>query len=199
MASPVDICNSALIKIGVEPIVSLDEDSKAARLCKEQYPKIRDEIIGSHLWNFAMKRAVLAQLPDVPAFGFSYTYALPTDYIRVLHMNEKSTRFKIEQNKRLITNSISVSILYVAKIEDVSMYSPIFREALAYQLAVDLSYALVQNSALGERLNGKATQKLRDARSFDGQEGTPDELMSDIWLGSRQGDPLGDFLYDDEV
>lgn len=199
MASPVDICNSALIKIGVEPIVSLDEDSKAARLCKEQYPKIRDEIIGSHLWNFAMKRAVLAQLPDVPAFGFSYTYALPTDYIRVLHMNEKSTRFKIEQNKRLITNSISVSILYVAKIEDVSMYSPIFREALAYQLAVDLSYALVQNSALGERLNGKATQKLRDARSLDGQEGTPDELMSDIWLGSRQGDPLGDFLYDDEV
>lgn len=199
MASEVDICNSALTKLGVEHIVSLDEDSKAARLCKEQYPKIRDEILGSHLWNFAMKRAALALLPDVPAFGFSYTYALPTDYIRVLHMSNKSVRFKIEQNKRLITNNTSGNILYIAKITDVSMYSPVFSEALAYQLAVDLSYALVQNSALGERLNGKATQKLRDARSFDGQEGTPDELLSDVWLNDRQGDPTGDYLYDDEI
>jgi len=199
MASPVDICNSALIKIGVEPIVSLDDDSKEARLCKEQYPKIRDEIIGSHLWNFAMKRETLADLGITPAFGYSYTFALPADYIRVLHTNNKSIRFKIEQNKRLLTNLDSISILYIAKIEDVSMYSPIFREALAYQLAVDLSYALVQNSSLSERLNAKAMIKLRDARSFDGQEGTPDELMADVWLNDRIGNPLGDYLYDDEI
>lgn len=199
MASPVDICNSALIKIGAEPIVSLDEDSKAARLCKEQYPKIRDEIIGSHLWNFAMKRETLAELPIDPPFGFDFVYALPTDYIRVLHTNNKSIRFKIEQNKRLLTNLENISILYIAKITDVSMYSPIFRETLAYQLAVDIGYSLTQNRSLITSLEAKAAVKLRDARSFDGQEGTPDELMSDVWLNDRIGNPLGDYVYDDEI
>ena len=199
MASPVDICNSALTKLGVEHIVSLDEDSKAARLCKEQYPKIRDKVIGSHFWNFAMKRETLADLGITPAFGFTYTYALPADYIRVLHTKNKSIRFKIEQNKRLLSNLTPMSILYIAKITDVSMYSPIFSEALAYKLAVDIGYALTQNRSLIADINALAKIEMSDARSFDGQEGTPDELMADVWLNDRIGNPLGDFLYDDEI
>ena len=136
MASETDVCNSALIKLGVEPISSFDEDSKAARLCKEQYPKIRDEVLSSHLWNFAMKRETLALLPTKPVFGFDFAFALPTDFLRVLHMNRKLLRFKIENNKRLLTNLADVSIIYVARITDESMFPAYFKEALAYKVVV---------------------------------------------------------------
>ena len=37
MASIVDICNSALNQIGASNIISLTEDSKAARICNQRF------------------------------------------------------------------------------------------------------------------------------------------------------------------
>ena len=49
--SSVDICNSALNIIGASNIISLDEDSKAGRICKQRYPNVRDSVFRSHPWN----------------------------------------------------------------------------------------------------------------------------------------------------
>lgn len=59
-SSDVAICNSALIKLGVAEITSLSQNVKRAQLCDEQYPKVRDELLRNHVWNFAIKRKVLA-------------------------------------------------------------------------------------------------------------------------------------------
>ena len=54
------ICNSALIKIGASKIAALSDTNKRAILCNEQYPKLRDDLLRSHPWNFAIKRKVLS-------------------------------------------------------------------------------------------------------------------------------------------
>ena len=51
MASVVDICNSALNQIGASNIISLTEDSKAARICNQRYDFIRDYVFLAHPWN----------------------------------------------------------------------------------------------------------------------------------------------------
>ena len=72
--SAVQICNNALIKLGANTITSLSDDTKPARLCNKIYTVLRDDLLRSHPWNFAIGRSSLAQLVDAPAFGFSFQY-----------------------------------------------------------------------------------------------------------------------------
>lgn len=197
MASPVDICNSALIKLGVEPISSFTEESKAARLCNQQYSIIRDKLLTSHYWNFAIKRAELVSVAETPKFGFSYKYQLPSDCLRAIHLNVKDRRFKVEIGRFLHTNLDGAKLLYIAKQEDSSKFSPMFSELLALAIAIDLCMALAQKRTLRADLREEWKEALRDTRSADGQEGTNDELISDVWINSRITDPAGDTLYDE--
>ena len=64
--SYVSIANLALISLGADTIMSLDEDSKPARLINNIYEFIRDEVLRSHPWNFAIRWASLAQLSETP-------------------------------------------------------------------------------------------------------------------------------------
>ena len=180
------ICNSALIKIGVEPIVSFSEQTKAARFCNIQYETIRDELLSAHYWNFAMARVALAQVSTPPLFGFDYAYQLPADCLRVRQIEENDAKFKIE-GRLLYTDSATANIQYVSKNTDASQYSPYFKEALASRLAADLAYPMVQSVSLSEKMFQKHQFLLVEARAFDGQEGDIDQFQEDVWLESRVG------------
>jgi hypothetical protein len=197
--SEVAICNSALLKIGGSRINSLTEDSRSAKLCNEQYSKIRDAALASHPWNFALKRAQLAKLVTPPVFGFDNQFQLPADYLRVLktdldephthlhlhhHVSTHNHGFKIEGDK-LLTDVSEVKILYIFRETNVGVYSPEFDEYLATRLAADLAYPLVQSVSLTERALAQAERVLKDVRSSDAQEGTPDPIIEDTWINSR--------------
>lgn len=184
MSSPVTICNSALIHAGDELIVSLTEDNKRARFCNHQYPIVRDELLESHYWNFAMARADLAELPGNPVFGFNKAFQLPADCLRVKSTHEVNARFKIE-GRTLLTNLDTVSILYISNLTDEANFSRVFREALATRLASVIAFGLSQKVSLSQELYRKHLQYLKDARSIDGQEGDQDDLQADVWLDSR--------------
>ena len=198
-SSPVDIANSALIKLGVEPISSFTEDSKAADRCNRQYDTIRKKTIAEHYWNFSMARATMAIVTGAPSFGFAIRYALPSDYLRAVHLNIKTARFKVEKNKYLHTNLSGAKLLYQMDVEDVSQFPPHFEELLAINLALDLCMALTQKRTLKADLAAERALALRDARSTDGQEGSMDELQADVWIDSRISDPDGDFVYDESI
>ncbi|OZI58710.1 hypothetical protein [Bordetella genomosp. 1] len=86
MASEVDICNLALGHLGDEATVtsiSPPEGSAQAEHCQRFYPIARDTAIEAHEWNFATRRAVLAQL-EMPWSSWRYCYALPTDFIKAI-------------------------------------------------------------------------------------------------------------------
>jgi hypothetical protein len=79
MPSAVDIANKALGFLGQDTIMDLDEENKAARLCKANYELIRDEVLEEFDWNSASERAELAQDATAPEWGFDYRYPLPTN------------------------------------------------------------------------------------------------------------------------
>ena len=56
MLTELDICNEALTSIGENPIVALDDSSKASRLCVLKYASKRDYLLRKYAWNFAKKR-----------------------------------------------------------------------------------------------------------------------------------------------
>ncbi len=93
LITDVSICNSALIKLGAERINTLDDDSKTARACKEQYPKVRDDMLRSHKWNFAIGRQSLAKSATfIPVFRFESAFPYPANVLRVLKLDVNEGR-----------------------------------------------------------------------------------------------------------
>jgi hypothetical protein len=191
MASVIDICNSALYKVGCDRISTLTEQNKRAKICNDIYSKIRDATLRSHPWNFATKRIQLAQDSTAPVFGFDYQYQLPSDCLIVRGVSNDSSMgtsrnidYKIEGDK-LLSNETAIYIEYTFKETNTTNYDANFVDALAYRLAIELAYPLVQSLSLVDRIKKDYKDWMADARTFDAQEGRPEDLIDDVWLNSR--------------
>lgn len=58
----IQICNAALRQLGVAKIVTLSDAVEQARILNDIYDMILDEVLVTHPWNFAIKRATLTVL-----------------------------------------------------------------------------------------------------------------------------------------
>ena len=184
--SKIEICNSALSKLGVEQISSFAETSKASRLCNLQYDKIRKKILREHVWNFAIKRATLAKLAAAPLFDYSAAFQLPTDCIMPLKINQP-TDFE-EEGKTLLMNASTCILQYICDITDVSYFDTAFEEALAFALAAEFAYPLKQSDSLRQSMKASSELEIRNARFYDAKIGRTHDskkLQEDVWLDSR--------------
>jgi hypothetical protein len=182
--SNVQIVNNALVRIGGSSIISLDENSEAARAANLIYEQTRDAVLRDHLWNFAMSRSSLAANAVAPAFGYVYSYALPTNCLRVIQLEEKSMVFKIE-GRNLLTDESPARIIYVSRVTDPNQFDAMFTEALSARLAAELAIAVSESNSLYQNMMEVYRMKITDARSIDGQESGEPEIVSDTWLDSR--------------
>ena len=54
------ICNAALIKVGIQPITGLNEKTVVAEVIRQRYSSCRDFLLRSHSWHFARAMRTLA-------------------------------------------------------------------------------------------------------------------------------------------
>jgi len=184
--SKIEICNSALSKLGVEQISSFAETSKASILCNLQYDKVRKKLLRAHIWNFAIKRATLAKISAVPLFGYSAAFQLPSDCIMPIKTNQE-VDFE-EEGQTLLMDASSCILQYLYNVTDVSLFDVYFEEALAFTLAAELAYAFKQSSALADSMYMKAKAEIAEARFYDAKVGRTHHsklLQEDVWLNSR--------------
>lgn len=184
VTSEIQIVNSALNKLGAELISSFNDQTKQARIAKTQYPILRDEVLRSHPWNFAIKKAELAVLNETPVFEYTVASQIPGDSLRILNVNIANYEFAIE-GRKLYSNFSPVQIRYIYRNETVAEYDANFVEALAYRIAADMAYPLVQSRQLSQDMMSAYEMFVSRARSFDSQEGSPESLEADTWIRSR--------------
>ena len=84
--SVIEICNNALLDLGEDTIMSLGDETKAARLCNQRWPGVRDAVLRTHPWNCCAAQAVLAAASEAPSWRWSAAYPLPLDCLRVLRV-----------------------------------------------------------------------------------------------------------------
>ncbi len=192
MTSVVDICNSALNMLGATNIISLDEDSKSARVCNQRYPNVRDAVMRAHNWNCLVTRTSIASDDATPAFTFSYQYTLPTDpyCLRVMHLDYHDLEYKVE-GRKILTDESTLNLVYLARVEDPNEYDMLLVEAIAARMAADISYNLVNSTTLTPTMWQLYDQKLSEARFVDATEGTPGVLSDGVAAsGALQSDVL---------
>ena len=170
MASVVDICNGALNQLGATTILSLTEDSKNARLCNSRYTQVRDALFRSHPWNCLQKRIQIAADTTAPAWGFSFAYTLPADCLRLLKILDYDSNYKVE-GRKILSNTSSMKILYVARVTDPNEYDELLRETLSASLGADIAFGVTSNNQTASNMYNLFKEKLRDARFVDSTEG----------------------------
>jgi len=144
LSSVVGLCNSALIMLGQELISSLNDASEAARVCRNKWPEVRDAVLREAKWRCLVKRAELARLAEVPAYGFLYKYQLPTDCYLVLELSVATAAWGIE-GKALLTDETQAFISYIGydtQIDNVGLFDSLLSAAIIARLAAELAPSL---------------------------------------------------------
>lgn len=177
------LANLALGHLGEAKIMDLQEDTPAARRVSTSFGLVRDSLLRSHHWNFAIKRASLSRLAADPLSGFAYQYQLPTDCLRVLEVNGRTggndaAAYSLEA-RAVLTDDTTVIIRYVARITDTEQWDSQFCDAFGYRLASHLAPGITgsesQRDALFRVAEGIA---MGAAKGSDSRESRPEVVPS---------------------
>lgn len=263
MATKIQIYNAALRLLSIARITSAEqtaESNEQARVLNDLYEMVRDEVLASHPWNFAIKRATLTELGGeittwtatagltnvwqaalttepasvkfdgtegteessaagcdaeyewywasnvlyvystadpttiytssgveaiIPEFEFTKAYALPTNCLRVIRMEEDNAVF-VKEGNRLLTDEDEAKIQYIAQITDEAEFSPAFVTAFAQRLAAEAAYSLTNSATVAETTYKLYIAKKREAKGIDAQEGTAKRLEELPWETARE-------------
>lgn len=168
-----------------------------AKIARDCYEDLRDSLLRTYLWSFAKKRVQLAALSTAPAFGYDYAFGLPSDYLRTISVhpadsNASVIEYKLESvvvsstpTPALLTSATTVYLRYVAKVTDVSIMDPLFRDCFEWQLGEHFALAIKQNTQHAEYCRRMFAQTLGRARSTNAIEDWPEEFPEGSWVTTR--------------
>lgn len=205
MASSVDICNLALAHLGDDATVSSispPEGSAQAEHCARFYPIARDIVLETHNWNFATKRAALAEVSGAAPDSWQYAYALPSDCLgasSVMNIwqdesgqDDEGMEFVIETTESsgtlIYTNAETATCRYIARVTDTTKFSPLFVNALSWLLASYLAGPVVKGETgmqVGQGMMKMYLNELAKAGVSDASARKTKQLHSPEWVSAR--------------
>lgn len=185
MASIVDVSNRALDKLGQSPITSLEDGDTTANLCARTWPIVRDRLLRSYPWNFAVKRDTTAPESSSPSWGFTYQHTLPSDCLRLLEILDLRTHeYEVEGNK-ILTNASVLYLRYIRQVTDPNEYDAMFVDAAASLMAFEMCERLTQSNQKKDFLWQEYMENVAKARSVDAQENPVQQFEEDSWIEAR--------------
>ena len=197
MASKVEIANRALTKLGADRILLLSDLSKEARVMNSMFDTVFDAELRRHRWKFAIKRAALPALADAPAWGYSYAYQLPADFLALVQVNDFYLRglkqkapWSVESGQLLTDYPAPLKVRYIHRLDNISQADALFVEVLACKLAMEACETLTQSMQKREAAFSEYKFAVSEAVRLDAIENPPDELPWGSWFDSREA-PAG--------
>ena len=132
---------------------------------------------------------LLSASSTTPTWEFDYAYPLPTDpayCLRVLDVyNPSGYAWKVEGRSILTDIEAPIKIKYIVQVTDPGEMDAMFRDTLAAYLAQEWAENLAKSNEVQASMRKSFETKLFPARSVDGQEGTPDALITNDWTDAR--------------
>jgi hypothetical protein len=185
-SSETEVVNMALTMVGAGSITSLSssEDSNEWRVANRLYDQTLDALLHAHNWNFATMRVALAQLATDPVDldgDYTHQFQLPqdpfclyvvgTDLLPDQPYEIETLKTATSQYRVLLCNESTVTIKYIARVTDPTLWSALFTVALVDRLAALFAYPLTRNAQLTAQLWEISNRSWPVAKSRDGQEG----------------------------
>ena len=184
MATDVSICSNALVLLGQAPIASFTEGTDAARIASNLYADMARDFLRGHPWNAAMKRVQLAPT-TAPAFGWRAAFLLPNDCLRVweVKQGDADIEHKVE-GRKVLADATGIDLIYISKLPE-DQWDAAMVSAMTYKMAGAMAYPITKSTSLADGWLSMAERKVKEAKTLDGQEGTPDDFGDNPLLASR--------------
>jgi hypothetical protein len=198
--SRTQVINRALQLIAVPTISDPDEDSESARSAKLEYDAIVRSELASYPWYFAKAQAQLAQDADAPLFKFARSFTLPTDFLRLVELENRWV-FTIDrqqvnvnplppyemQGRSILTDfAAPLRIGYLRDVsEDTTIWHPLFEDVVVAALAMALANPLAKSTTQVELMAKMKRMKINEARRVNAIQRAPDYMPDGSWMVSR--------------
>jgi len=185
-------------------IESLDDPNNRARNAKLQYEPCRDEVLADFPWNFAQSCVALALVADVEMPGWAYAYRYPANSLKVHRVTgQEGQRLQglsnwtcevwnydvllpnkqpfsvmadpVNAGAKLIVTDVPLAYAWFTyKVTDPSQFSPLFRSALAWRIAMELALSLRASPQLYNNAANQYGWAVSQAQVLSLGEETPD-------------------------
>lgn len=172
--SQTGIINKAQILLGQSKRFTelLDTDQKAVDY-QTLWPIAVRSALALHPWNFAIRRFKVNPDTVAPDFGWAYRYKLPPAVIRYLPWSRDAAEWfdgEVEGGYVLTNQGSSILIRCIVLVEDLSLWSALFADAMAYTLAMESCEGSTSKRGLYEDLTNGREDVLVKARRADALE-----------------------------
>ena len=170
--SKIEIINRALLKLGEPPVSSLNE-AAFSKSYEMIYQDMLNLLLSAYPWRFAVKTMPLVRLNKM--FRERFLYPIPADCLLILkvlphhsaeladYRSDASSEFEVAQGCLVCRQKSGVEIEYVAKIDDDTCFSALFREALAAKIAAELAMRLKHSLNVKQSFDNEFFNLIRQA------------------------------------
>lgn len=189
--SDVTICNMALDMLDEAPIASLDDNTRAGRLCKRNYALVRDEVTIAHPWGCAVARTALPAMSDAPAFGWAFQYQLPKDCLRIQPLTvdgaetSKPVPYIIEGRRILTNQGAPLSLRYIKRLENAAEIDPLLARVIACKLGFYVGRLISGKQSFIQQIGKFYSMALKEAKAINARNGTGIDPLNDAWIDAR--------------
>lgn len=208
MQTNLDVANSALYDINVDPITGFDDPSKEARVVKAKFQGVLDEVMSVNPWNCNREIVLMNYAESEEMFGWKYCYTIPNNclYVRAIaplsdiseltpetirrfseySMNQITSQLYMKKGNRIYANDPYVLLVYSKSIKDCSELPAYIAKAVAKCLAAEIAYPLTQDRQIRADHIGLYDAALKTARAANAREENVYTPVSTL-ITSREG------------
>lgn len=200
MVTQTDICNFALSKIGnSKKTVNIDQPVTAEdKACALWYDNTRQVALRTGLFNFSVKRAILAlPVENTPAFGWSYQYKLPQDCLKLLGIGSPGDDYDYDVEGGYILTDYNfegkLPIRYIRDVKDPNEYDALFIKYFSTLLAVELASDVNKNSELRNLMEELSSMYKQMAQTASSNETKIIKISRSKFMASKYGFVKGNY------
>lgn len=208
MQTNLDVANSALYDINVEPIMSFDDPSKEARVVSAKFQGVLDEVMSTNLWNCNREILLLNYAEVDELFGWKYAYTIPNDclYVRAVvplsdineltpetlrrfteySMNQTTSELYMKKGQEIFANAPYLLLVYSKSVKDCSKLPAYIAKAVSKCLAAEIAYPITQDRQIRADQLSFYDAALRTARAANAREENVYTPVSSL-ITSREG------------
>jgi hypothetical protein len=204
----VQIISYALTLMGRKPVSSLVNQGDIVTSADQAFDLLLTSALSIGFWRFATTIAVLQKLAETPVGGYwMYSYMLPADYLKMVHLYPHTYDFELYNNSRLYSNYSSGNSLnnvnnqindpnipymsgnpfyieYVYRPSE-TLLPPYFVKYFSFELASYLALSNAQTPDYLAELERRRVIELSIAQAADAQNRPQSPLMSKPMLECR--------------
>lgn len=182
MSSRIKIISDAVIKLGDDPVTTLDDGRTAAEAGDARYDGVIGALLTRHHWRFATKHATLSQLTGTAIEPWTYYYQVPSDCLMILRTYPTSNYAQF--GDQIHSHVDDLEIEYIYKPSE-SKFPNYFVELAIAAMAAELAIPVTGARSLKQEMKQEMELALAHAFWADAQGSPPVAFVDSPLVNSR--------------